>query len=49
LISILQEENLGLKSFLFFLNQVTQTDFKKEYSIADPFAGLIFPKRLNKK
>ena len=46
LISISQEENLGLKIFLFFRNQVTQTNLKKEYSIAEPFAGLIGAKKL---
>ena len=35
-----QEENLSLKIFQFFRNQVTQANLKKEYSIANPFAGL---------
>ena len=49
MISISQEENLGLKIFLFFRNQVTQTNLKKEYSIAEPFAGLIGAKKLEEK
>ena len=39
-----QEENLSLKIFHFFRNQVTQTDLEEEYSTVNPLPGLKYSK-----